>query len=384
MARVNCIQMIGLLENLFSKLSLLFCFCMAWYMTYLQFNYYLSNGDLVAISYRKFNAEEKDEYPTITVCLWGATGAISNKINDIWISPNNTKNEKRNYYEYLSGKLEDHSDRFSTINFDDVAISLNDGYLKKAATKLSTTLGDTQHEFGMVSSFSHVKEVCYTKNVSYQKDVTQISEDITLNKKLLRTKQIFISVIIHQKGKLIRHLSKENTRIMFNDLKRSCHILVFDIGLIEVVVRREKGKIPCNKHLVDEDAYILNSVLKNVGCMPTFWERFNNTMDSNGTLLSCKNQQDFRRFADEYQKIVKSVDSINSFYVQPCTQMMIPMAKREIVRPCYFTPETQILRLNYNHDLYREILNTKEYTIETLLGQVGGFVGRIYKIIMRF
>ena len=37
----------------------------------------------------------------------------------------------------------------------------------------------------------------------------------------------------------------------------------------------------------------------------------------------------------------------------------------------------------YNHDMYREITNTKAYTSEALLGQVGGFVGKSFQFIMK-
>ena len=36
----------------------------------------------------------------------------------------------------------------------------------------------------------------------------------------------------------------------------------------------------------------------------------------------------------------------------------------------------------YQHVLYRETINNKAYSIETLLGQVGGFVGMFHPLIM--
>ena len=42
-------------------------------------------------------------------------------------------------------------------------------------------------------------------------------------------------------------------------------------------------------------------------------------------------------------------------------------------------PSPDILRLEiaYNVNSYKEIANTEAYTAEMLLGQIGGFVGRI-------
>ena len=37
----------------------------------LQFKYYFDNEDVASISYREFNVEVKDQYPTFTICLLG-------------------------------------------------------------------------------------------------------------------------------------------------------------------------------------------------------------------------------------------------------------------------------------------------------------------------
>ena len=42
---------------------------MAAYMTYLQLQNYLENEDLASITYRIFNAEKRDDYPTFTFCF---------------------------------------------------------------------------------------------------------------------------------------------------------------------------------------------------------------------------------------------------------------------------------------------------------------------------
>ena len=54
------------------------------YMAYLQLKYYLANEDLISMSYRPFNNEEKDEYPTLTICFNGYGGAIFNRTNDVF------------------------------------------------------------------------------------------------------------------------------------------------------------------------------------------------------------------------------------------------------------------------------------------------------------
>lgn len=374
--------MMSLMENCISKLSVFTCLSMTAYMTYLQFKYFVANGDLAAISYRKFNTEEKDEYPTITICLSGPTGGISKKIRNFLNTSESLQTHYRlqlHYHKYLSGDFEDHSNQFDSIKYEDVAINIHDGFLKYTDAKLTTDDTTYGHAFAMLSSFSNPEKVCYSKNVSYHKDARQIYDQIKLNSKLLRDNSIGVSVYLHQKGKLIRSFYREDLFVPYIDTGTACNVKQFNIGQIEVVVRRENSKIPCNKNLTDEDGYVLNLVLKNAGCVPTFWEQFNDKFELNGTLVECQSQEEFKRFADEYRKAVKTLDSSGSLYVQPCTQMMISSTNKEIKRPCYLGM-TGILTLRFYYDqgLYREIINTQGYTIETLLGQVGGYVGTVY------
>ena len=77
-----------LVEKTLLSSVLLACICMAAYMTYLQFNYYFNNDDVASISYRHFNEEEKDEYPTITLCLsdMKENGKIFNETHTVFNS----------------------------------------------------------------------------------------------------------------------------------------------------------------------------------------------------------------------------------------------------------------------------------------------------------
>ena len=57
----------------------------------------------------------------------------------------------------------------------------------------------------------------------------------------------------------------------------------------------------------------------------------------------------------------------------PCTFMMTSIATRDNLdfnQPGHFR-----IDFEYRRHYYREIQNTKAYTSETLLGQIGGFVG---------
>ena len=107
-------------------------------MTYLQFKYYLNNDDLASISYRTFNKEEKDEYPTVSICFTGYYGNIFNESHDVFNSINVTR---ESYHDYLSGKMDYHPDQFSTIQFDYVALDIADKQQKLVIDSLESISG---------------------------------------------------------------------------------------------------------------------------------------------------------------------------------------------------------------------------------------------------
>ena len=56
-------------KNLLFVIFLLVCLGFTCYQTYLQFREYVGNEDNASIEYRNFNLEEKDQYPTFTICF---------------------------------------------------------------------------------------------------------------------------------------------------------------------------------------------------------------------------------------------------------------------------------------------------------------------------
>ena len=128
----------GLIEKFLYGVCLLSCLSSAGYMTYLQFKYYLDNEDFAAISHRKFNQEQKDEYPSLTICLFDTHGGIFKRSHEVFTSTNVTRSM---YRRYLLGDLEEQPSEISSIKFDDVVLDINDQWLlfSKEKTKIGFT-----------------------------------------------------------------------------------------------------------------------------------------------------------------------------------------------------------------------------------------------------
>ena len=346
---------------------------MASYMTYLQFKYYLNNDDIASISYQHFNQAQKDEYPTITLCF--SDGRRDAKIFD----ENNTVFESNLvtpllYQQFLKGWVRNHTFDFSTIQYDEVLLNIHDGYLNGAVngTSFFAFSGYQKHyPFALNEAFYRSPDTfCFEKNVSYQKNLRQYWDGFYLNSTLLYQRKLSISLYVHEKGKLMRSVINTPLGLSPKDYENGL-TRNYDINSIEVLRQRKDSNMECNENLVDEDGYILKRIMSEAGCIPTFWEKFVDDIKLTLPLPKCKTLNQYRHFSYQFLTLLNKMDTIESLYTQPCTQMTISVTIRDV------EPEQGHLTLYvlYNQDVYKEIVNSKAYTTETLLGQIGGFVG---------
>ena len=141
--------------------------------------------------------------------------------------------------------------------------------------------------------------------------------------------------------------------------------------------RWEDGRDPCNGNLKDEETYILSLIIKEIGCIPTFWEHLVENNYLNDVTEKCTRHEHYLRLWKFYTKIASSFNALDSLYLQPCIQSKMSIISRE-----YEQSQPNILQLKIAHleNTYTEITTTRAYTLETLLAQAGGFVGIVLEI----
>ena len=351
---------------------------MTLYMVHLQFAYFLQNDDFVSMSYRHFNSEEKDEYPIFTICVYGFNGAIFDESNDIF---NSTQADPYLYQNFLKGRVShnDHSFDFGSINYDDVVLDIQKSYVIALGSGTSLTClfdeskgnCETKKSFTLISSYSLESLVCLTKSISYRKDLIQYYDLVYLNSTLLYEKQLKVYIYIHQKGKLSRALQKSAKPIKPEQYKGGL-TRHYEVNEVEILRRREKSKMPCNESLTDEDGYIVRKIVIEIGCIPAYWEKFKNQINFPSALSKCYSPQQYTELRSKVHRLTKKFSTMKSSYLQPCTEMKTSVAtKKEIAREGYLR-----LYFLYLNDSYKEVVNLKAYTAETLLSQIGGFVGK--------
>ena len=187
---------------------------------------------------------------------------------------------------------------------------------------------------------------------------------------------LYVDVYVHQKGKLLRSVMTDGPRIRFGWNENIIYGVsrILNIGQVDILRKREDGKFPCDPTIENEDDYKLEQVIKKVGCIPTVWEQFARGIGLQQTFPKCKNTTDYFKAWDQLWGSLASFNTNDANNKSPCTTMMTSITTSGDAN--FIAEGTLRLKLEYHYDLYREILNDRAYTSETLLGQVGGFVGK--------
>ena len=131
--------------------------------------------------------------------------------------------------------------------------------------------------------------------------------------------------------------------------------------------------MPCDPYMDNEDEYRIHQIIKNVGCIPTYWRQFAERMGLNQTNPICKTAIDYGKVETQLGNIQANITTLDSTHNLHCTTMIASVIARD--EPHFAVPGILELSFLYHGATYRETKNTRAYTAETLLGQIGGFVG---------
>ena len=359
-------------KNILETLIFLVCSVATGYFVYLQFLYYLRNEDVVSIAYRNFNEEEKDEYPQITICLQAMYGRTFFK-NDLFKNSNFTP---KMYERYLRGDWRQlkNSLTFDQIKYDDITFNINDkDYVKSANSILINGDKSSSEDISMILTFEDPSLVCYSKNVSFRRNIRYEMDRFLLNRTLLYEASYIFLVYIHKRNQLLSRLHMPHGRMLPSQYKN--HDVAFGISSVEVLRGREGSNTPCNKSLTNEDAYRLNHIMTRSKCVPVYWRRVASLWKIGQSLPTCSGNQ-YGQVHDLYTR--STLNQKHGFYRPPCETMKISAIKWENEATYVSDNVGDIVSFAviYFQDAYKEIVNHRGYTLETLMGQVGGFVGK--------
>ena len=189
------------------KLFQLSCVALAGYMTYVQFKNYISNEDVSVVSFRKFNSDIDDLYPSFSICMIGSTGEIFKKdeILKIWSGLNNER-AARQYQKSLRGK-ERNITNISEADFDKITINFIEDILIDFFVRSNKDRRKKPSEPAPIfNSYQDTKHICFSREVKYEKGLMLYMDIAKLDSVVLLELDITLLFFVHQKGALTKQL----------------------------------------------------------------------------------------------------------------------------------------------------------------------------------
>ena len=308
---------------------LLVCSIPAGYYVHIQISSFISNEDVVSISYRSFNQEARDEHPQYTLCFMNPNGL------DLDVP-----------FERIVQKLpKNHTFRGH--------------WLKRIITSLPLTFQDSN-------------TICYTKNVSFPRNIRLKRDYIYLNVTFLSDTFTYLHVFVHKRNQLLRSMKRPKQSIS-NDRFKEGTYYVLDIIEVEVLRRREDSNKPCNDSLTDEDAYALDILMQKYQCVPKYWRKLSSTMKKGKTLPTCSNKQYVKLRRAFNRDLMFRFGTTHELYLPPCQTMRTFVG---VMKGGKNDSDAFKILFEYQQDSYKEIVDKRGFTSQDLLGNVGGFVGK--------
>ena len=395
-------------QSLLENILFFGCLAFASYFTIIQFIRYGRNEDVSVLSYRqlKFDSESEDQYPTYTICLVASYKTIVKRDSHVWTS---NLVEYEAYKSLLKGNLANAMSKkiirkLSNINFEEVIIDhFNDRIITLFTKCNDITCFEVCREIGayyecvsknpfFIKSHQSPEETCYSRKFSYQPEYDLSTDTLFLNGSKLIELGLHLHIYVHQAGRFIRHINTMNspkvTEFYYWELQDLLKVykqgllyeLTNTINDVVVLRKREDSVEKCNKSLLNEDKKWRDEIKKMVGCLPAYWSTFESNSTLKQSIPYCSSDQylylrgkiwwtQSQKFSKEYFK------NISNLYTNPCSQMDNGIRTRS-KRISNKSKKLQLtLEFKYGKNRYLEIKNNRAYDDETLLSQVGGFIG---------
>ena len=377
-------------------------------MIYFLINQFSDNQDSSEVSYKKFIETHDDiiKYPTFSICTPGAHGGIfyplrNNSIYDVLYNHSEHYTDHYNqcnkskvqhpwceiklYQKMLLGEEEPISE-ISEQNVEEITRNILEK-VKRYQFKLSARqIKHQANKTAMYLSYQDSLRVCITKIPEPGMGRNHSYDLYGLNAKSLN---LPIEVYIHQIGSLIDQLGKKRALLITNTEIRELHdnfketklnssnnrgITVFHdlhIRRIEILRKRSNAVKSCNESIYNNDELYKREVVKEVGCIPSYWKRFFENENS----PNCTTKAQFDRLTNMLPMMFENTNLLNGskLYVQPCNEMKILTSINK--RNERLFDNRLWLGFYYDSDEYIEIQNNEAYTSYDLWSQIGGIVG---------
>ena len=372
------------------------CIWLVLFMVYQQFKLYIHNEDSSSLSYRAFNQEEKDLYPTFSICLHSIEGGIFKakyaKNGYESIMTLGKYHEILLGYEYINKELNAHlKTEFDNVEFDEMALNMLEDFVDLAFSALLNGMNmefankwvknlNTTEQSPFYKSYQDPYFRCVSKSVYFTKkkliddivvlNANDLYKHMTFMKSYLNI-TTYVLVYVHHRYQLVRELGKKILSLNEHDFREaingSNNVRDMHISQVEVLRKRKDGrsKERCDPNLEDDDKMWREKVMEAVNCIPTYWKGlYSNPNMVPPNLPDCHSSIQYDYIQHNFLPPTIHLENGTNLYKDrgPCNQMkvlsIISSHSRNLT-----DEKTLTVRLLYDAEEYREIINREAFGI---------------------
>ena len=356
---------------------------------------YIQNESTSLVDYRVYHQSEKDIYPSLSLCFQGMGIYDAHKLNKIY-----GLKETREYVEFLQGRV--WKDDLLDVTYDDVTIDLKDyvenisltvnsyftdpvyiwkndnvnGSLEVKPNHKNASSFESGYTYPFYITFRQAITKCYT--LDFSGDILtaidgKIVRTMAIVLRNMRLQGLSLFYTMHYPEQLIRSSPMDielpgYPGIISGTLTKKN----FWIENLEVTRRRNTYKTPCNREIIGDDNLILEKKIEEAGCRPPHWSvKTNYPICNSKESMSQTNIQpsDFG-----------NPDFLKPF-IEPCDQLQNVIQMQTVIQSGPTKQNrshddlTTHINLMFKSSNYKEILHIRDFDIESLVGNMGGYVG---------
>lgn len=298
----------------FNFIFTIVCLVATCFAVFRCFQTYLKNEDVCLVSFKRFNDNPDQIYPTTTIC-------IINPIQKEKIEKfGNGSDDVTSFNKHLKGELE-HKE-LGNISYDDATVDLND-YLLSYKVMLPEKLVPYQEMDkngqngwkGPYVSFRKEEVKCFSFDIPYNHKANIYGIIINLKSSIFRNGtrpsewpvQIDIPGIafaIHLKSQMLLSYStmKTNWDSLGPDSSKD-YTMEFDVNTMDVMSYRSKKYEPCIADWKNYHQVLYEDVMNKVGCQIEYWKL-------NKTIPYCSTKEEFEEVNKYFIDITFSSNNV--------------------------------------------------------------------------
>ena len=349
-------------------------------LTFYCIHKYKLDHSLSLVDFKRFHYSEKDLYPSLSLCF-------SDAISKEKFEEHHSGRKKSIYSSYLSGYVLDEylNEKYLDIKYGNVAINADDyfdrihiqlGNGTKMIHKLSKTFTWVYNKNRPSKEIKWIPEF-KTKNIDSMKrcfafDAPYIEKQSIDYIRISMNKSVFQSGFLDRFHTLVSYpnqilrsgfTSKSDWKALFDDNNIDKDItLEINVENMRVINYRHKPENPCHSDWLNDDQMIYAKMLRDIGCLAPYL---------NGEENVCVGQK----------KMINWSDMLTRFHHNPSSMDILPC---RVIRNLQYNPKIEVSEATQKDifsivvrypEYYMEIEHVREYTLEGLVGNAGGYLG---------